>query len=86
MLDRFSHMRTGLTSSFFLRIGVPLIMASTSSFSGSSPPSVVDGGGAEYIAKHRRGEDSRMESALQYTREWFEPGRQLIFPPVAANP
>jgi len=85
VLDRFSHMRTGLTPNFFLRIGIPLIMASTSSFSGSSPSSVVDGGGAEYIAKPWRGEDSRIESAFQYTSEWFEPGRQFIFPSVAAN-
>ena len=69
VLDRFSHMRTSLTLKFFLRIGMPLIMASTSSFSGSSPSLVMDGGGAEYIAKAWRGEDSRMESAFQYTSE-----------------
>jgi len=51
VLDRFSHMWTSLTLNFFLRIGMPLTMASTSSFSGSSPSSIVDGGGAEYIAK-----------------------------------
>ena len=86
VVDRFSQMRTSLTPDFFLRIGIPLIMASTSSFSGSSTSPAVDGGGAEYIAKPWRGEDSRMESPLQYTSEWFEPGRQFIFPSVAANP
>ena len=85
VLDRFSHMWTSLTPSFVLRIGIPLIIASTSSFSGSPSSSVMDGGGAEYIAKPWSGEDSRMESAFQYTSEWFEPGRQFIFPSVAAN-